>query len=526
MTIQTEARPSRDIGPTARLQFKVEPDLVPWIYSSLMNEPEVELFNGEFPEPFKSLTFIARQNQNQLVLIANLEPGPEFNARYGHTIGSFEDLTPFLLRYPNPKNQFTPDGRQLFLYRDDQVFGAIGRPPDGQIIIQRGGPIGQLQLSADTPVNDLAIHLDQFNLLVQRYVSAIWKASPETDQKEMHLVLSLPALPDGASRTYLSTFELMAKEFSGHPRPVRLDDEIGGYPMCKALMRSLFLDLTQPEISRSFGTQPHSNKFVLITGEEGTGKSLFPKALDAMLRSQYPDGYEYLRLPLEDILPRYGPQSVVVVKTLLDHVSANERNGVPTLLHVDHLEELVPPYQRDDNSKRIVPESEFQYTLQTRNPIVLALREFGSLLGAESHHVVVYGESRVRREDLPEGVRRTFRRTIHLKPTVEDLADTLRIQIRSTRQYAEKTPQDPFSPDIETHIHNIAQNGKSLVGRDIQQAIINIATRHKAAWVDGGTYAFITPDELSDELNSMVLAKGDSEGAAKNPIGFHPYHHN
>ncbi len=511
-----EARASQDLRPAASLQFKTEPEVVPWVFSALMNQSQVELFNGEFPEPFTSLAVLARLNQQQLILAAVLDTGPDFDGRYGQTIGNPQDLAPFLQRYP--QHQFSPDLQQLTLGKNDQVFGAIIRTPDGKILIQRGGQIGQLALSSNTPVNDLSVHLDQFGLMLQRYISAIWKSSPETDQKQMQLILNLPSLPDGATKTYLSTFEIVSKGFSGHPRPLDLDTEIGGYPLVKAMIRSLFLDSTQPEVSRGFGTQPNGNKLVLVTGREGTGKSLFPKALDAMLRERFGSRYEYFRLPLEDILPQYGPGSVAVVRTMLDHMRLNEKNEIYTLLHVDHLEELVPPYQRaQTNGTQDVPNSEFQYSLQTRNPIVLALREFGADLGGDSRYVIVYGESRIPREELPEGVARTFRRAFRLDPTVKDLAEILAVQIRFTRKNAARVDHDPFSEGIDTQLSRITQSATGLTGRDIQQALLNVATRHKAAW--DGTYTPITPDELGAELTNMVLERGGSDGP-KRPLGF------
>lgn len=211
---------------------------------------------------------------------------------------------------------------------------------------------------------------------------------------------------------------------------------------------------------------------------------------------------------------------MIVVRTILDHVRENERKGVPTLLHIDRLEQLVPLYQRANGSAYTVPESEFSYSLQTRDPIILALREFGGDLGGDSHHVIVYGESRIPREQLPEGVQRTFRRTFNLEPTAQDLEETLAVQMKFTRAQAEKTGIDPFSAGFESQLAEVARSAAGLAGRDIQQAILNIASRHKAEW-DGEHYVSISPQEMTEEFRRMVLERGlDSEKRLKQPIGF------
>ncbi|MDP3998255.1 MAG: hypothetical protein Q8P89_01395 [bacterium] len=512
--------------PTASLQLRLVPDGIPWVFSSLMNQPQVDLYDGEFSEPFTQLVYRAQHSQGQLVLMAALGVGEEFNSRYGNTIGSPQDLEPFLRRYP--EHEFTPDGSGLIIKQDGQTHGIIGRTTENQIFIQRGGQAGQLPIDSGTPVNNLSLHLDKFNLLVQRYVSAIWKASPETDQKQLQLVLSVPAIPEGAPTTYFSTFEILAKEYRGRPRQLSLED-IGGYSQIKDVIKGLVMDTSQPEISRKFGSHPYSNRFILVTGKEGTGKSLPPKALDAMLRGRFgTDKFEHYRLPLQDMLTKHGSYAAVIVTTFLDHIRENEKKGIPTLLHLDSLHVLVPPGQKPrtnggtflTSGVSIISPAELAYYSQAIEPIIVALRQFGTDLGGESHWTIVYGESRAKRDELPEEVARTFRRVFHLTPDNADLEDIVRVQIRYTRAFAQKTQRDPFSPDIEQDIPAIAQTASGLVGRDIQQALINIITENKAIWDgDEGNLPLITAEKFADELRKIRLTRGFKEQQNR-PVGF------
>lgn len=524
MTSRTQERAEVYRGPTAQLLFRVDPESLPWIYSTLMNEP-VDLLKGEFPEPFTDLHIQARASQNQAVMVAALGAGPDFNDRYGQTIGTPADLEPLIKRYPG--STFDEDG-DLVVKKDDQVFALIMRAKRNgdKIVIQKGGQFGAMELSSDSPSNDLGVHLEQFNLLVQRYVSAIWKASPETEQRQMRMVLSIPDASETATKTYLSTFELMARQYSVRPREIDLGTDIGGYSRTKALARALILDATDPNVSRGFGTQPFANKFILVTGREGAGKSLFPKAMYSMMRAKFGDTLEYFRLPLDTIFDQHGPHSVIVVRTILDHLKANEKNGVPTFAHLDRLHELVPPHHRVNGMVHAVPLSEFNLSLQTRNPVVIALRQFGAELGGDSHHVILYGESRIPREHLPEGVQSTFRRAFNLDPNSDDLREILATQMRFTRAQAERAGIDPFSPAFESELADIAQRAVGLVGRDIQQAIINIADLHKAQW-DGTNYPSITPREMIDELNRIALDRGiDPDKKQRGPLGFGAFKRN
>lgn len=513
-------------SPTASLQFRIEPGRIPWIYASLRNQPQVDLYNGAFPEPFKNLTYSLRYSQNQLALVSELQIGDDFKTRYKKTIGSPEDLQPFLKRYPNHK--FSPDGTQLAIFdKEGQIQGVIVRTGD-QIVIQRGGGAGQLTLSKENsnPINTLSVLLDNFNLLTQRYVNAIWKASPETDRKEFQLTLDIPVMPEGANETYFSTFQIIGKEFVGHSRPLDLDEDIGGCPNLKAVMKSLFMDLTDPKRSRSYGTQPFSNRLVLVTGSEGTGKSLFPKALDKMIRTHFKEGnFEHFRLPLTDIVNKYGPYSEMVITTILNHIAENEKKGIPTLLHLDNLEKLVPPSQRvntrtnGDVIYQTMPTgAEFDYSLQVINPIIQAIRKFGKDLGGDCHNVIVYGESRMPREDLPEGVSRTFRRSFSLdEPTPADLIGMLKVQTKITRSFTKPTGIDPFDPSVDTEIDRIAKHASGLNGRDLQQTLIDIATRKKAA---DPNRSLITAEDICQELDVRRVSKGLSLDGPKRPLGF------
>lgn len=510
----------------ASLQLRIDPDRIPWVFAALQNQPEAPLFQGEFPEPFTDFTYLVQANQGQLMFVANFTVSDSFKSRYGSTIGSPEALSNLLKRYPQHK--FSPDGQQLVLLKDDQIHGIITRANEEQIVILRGGQAGQLTLSKDgtNPINNLSVHLDATNLLIQRYVADIWRSSDETSNKKLQLVLDVPALPEGANETYFSTFGIIGKEFVERPRHLELED-IGGYPDIKAVIKGLFIDLTDPQRSRDHGTQPFSNRLVLVTGREGTGKSLFPKALDAMLRSHFQkDPVEHFRLPLATILGKYGRYSVFIVTTILNHVMENEKNGIPTLLHLDNLEHLVPESRRinavadreKDESHQAKPtDAEFSYSLGVINPVVQAIANFGKELGGDCHHVIVYGESRLPREDLPEGVTRTFRRSFRLdRPTPADLSQIILVQTKITRSFTKNPEADPFDPAVEEELDKIAIHAVGLSGKDIQQAILDIATRKKA---DDLNHSLITSEDLCRELDEKRLSKGLANSSIR-PIGF------
>lgn len=501
--------------PTARMQFQLDPDKVPWLYALLHHSPAVDLYKGKFPNPFEGLVYQARLQEDQLLLIANLVVGEEFQSRYGNAIGSPESLDLFLRRYSG-RHQFDPECRQLTIFEGDQVHGMIVRPREDLVVIQRGGTAGPLTLG-ENPINTLTVQVDETNVLVQRFVMATWNDSLETDQRRFRLILGLPQLPEGAAvaRTYFDTFAIVGKEFRARPRPVDLEEDIGGYPEAKALMKSLVMDMTDPDTSRKFGTQPFSNRFALVTGREGTGKSLFPKALDRMLRAVYGDRLEHFRIGFTDLLLGRAPVAALMTKTILDHVRENERNRIPTLLHLDNLEMLLPATLRQriiasnlfspDQDHRVtpMPDAEFVYKENILAPVIEVIRNFGRDLGGECHYVIVLGESRIPRDELPDGVSRTFRRTVSLdNPTPADLAGMLRVQIATTRQFAERAKTDPFAAGIDLRLGNIAAHAVGLVGRDIQQALIHIADKHKAEW-DGETATPVTEEEIIEALEAI-----------------------
>lgn len=521
--------------PTASLQLRVEPKRIPWIYSALMNQQQIELYNGDFPEPFGKLTYILRRNQDQLTLASALQIGDEFKEKYEDTVGSPEDLEPLLKRYP--KHEFSPDKTQLAVFdKEGKIQGIIARSED-QIVIQRGGGVGQLALSPENanPINNLSVMLDNFNLLIQRYVSAIWKSSPEVDKKKFQLTLDIPAIPEGTPETYFSTFKIIGDEFRENSRPVELDRQIGGYPDVKTAIKNLFLNQTQPEKSRSNGLQPYANKFLLITGSEGTGKSLFPKGLDKMLRDHYKDNYECFRLAFADMLRKYGSYTAILTTAIIEHVRENEKKGIVTLVHMDGLEHFIPQYQRPKEvsanlgtadyqvvyyQSQIPPSDvEFNYAIQTLEPLIEVVRQFGKDIGSESRNTIVYGESRAPREFLPEGIARTFRRTFSLdKPTSADVHDILRVQINSTKEFAQSTKRNPFAEDIESRLQEIASHAIGLNGRLIQQAMLAIATRKNVEESDSP----ITHLDLCNELDNIRMARGlITNGSGNRRIGFH-----
>lgn len=507
----------REPNPSASFQFRFDPDKIDWLYARILNLPMVELYKGSFPEPFTDLTYVAQMNQGRLFIAALLGIGTDFTARYGPTVGTTEDLSPLIRRYPDAK--FTPDGQRLMLIKDDQIQGVIARPDENHLVIQRDGG----QLEAGSPINALATQIDQANLLVQRYISAIWKADPEFTHRHLSMrILNIPYLPENALRTYFSTFEILGEKFRVHPRPVDLDEDIGGYTALKDAIRSLVLDLRKPEISVAFGTQPFSNRFLLVSGETGRGKSLLAKAIDHLLRAIYGDSLESFELPLTDMITQFGTNTVDVVQTIFDHVRENDRNGVPTFLHLDGMQALIP-FRQSSNQLASYSEAELSYSLQTLNPLHLAIRSFGSDIGQRSQYVTVFGESRAPREQLPDAVARTFRRAYSVDHIPEkDYISILMVHIRTIRSFAQRVGSDPFISGIEAKLPAIAPFAEGLTGQDLRQALDDIAARHKAGWKDGEVITQTTDKEIADELRVKQLAKGIHAGSSQPAMGFLP----
>jgi hypothetical protein len=157
--------------------------------------------------------------------------------------------------------------------------------------------------------------------------------------------------------------------------------------------------------------------------------------------------------------------------------------------------------------------------MQTGNPIRIVLRHFGQELGAESKHVIVVGESRIPRGDLPEDLSRTFRRAIHLQPNKVDLAEILKIQMRTTKHFARRANRNPFSEETESQIEKIATGAEGLTGRDIQQALLAITTRLKANY-DGTVLPEITPSEISEAIELIKTTRGLPSPNKTRKLGF------
>lgn len=503
---------------TASLQLKIAPEGVNWAYATLRNQPRVVLYDDEFPDPFTHLTYTVGQTQNQLFFVAQFALGEEFRQRYPQGIGSAKDLSSLLQRYS--QHQFSPDNQQLVVAKDGQIKGAIARVADNCIVIQRGGQVGPLKLSEQTPVNSLAVSLEDFNLLVQRYAGAIWKTSSETDQKQVQLVLSIPPASPGAVQTYLSTFEIMRQQGfeEERPRKLRLED-IGGYPSMRTGIQALIQDCTTPDVSRMYGTQPFANRFILVTGREGVGKSLWVKPLYWTLRSTFKN-IEYYRLHLDDLFTQYGPSAATVVETILNHARENEKHGVFTIVHIDYLEQLIQPgLRRNGDTTTTLTEAAINYSLKTINPVIVALGSFGRDLGGLSHHTILYGESRETRGLLPDAIKKTFRRAFALgDPTADDLVGILRAQIETTRGFALSTGHDPFVPEILSRLEDIAPHGIGLNGSEVKQVFLDIAASRKASW-DGRTYVRTTDEDIIKALAAKRAEKGIA-GTLKRPIGF------
>ncbi len=511
--VDSEPKTDQEPRPRASLQLVVYPHAGEWIYAILQNQPQTELYDGSFVDPFESLNVTVTRQERQLAIVATIGVGHVFNQDHGPGIGSKNSLAPFLNRYP--QSELSQDGRLLIVKRNNQPYALISRADDDYIRIIRGGQAGQLVASDERPVNNLKVHLDEFAILTQRYVSALMKTSDGNQrQVVLDLVNKWTDLSEGTVSAYLASFEITGQRFMTHERPVDLDSEIGGFPNVKAAIRGLYLDLTDPERSRAFGTQPFSNRFILLSGAEGTGKSLFLKALNNMLQKEFGVGYQHFRLPITDILQNYGPRSRAVLESVLEHVRENEKDGITTLLHLDKLDALIPAYNN---------QPEYEAYTQTVAPIVMALKEFGQTLGAASHNVVVIGESRAPQAHLPEGVQRTFRRIFRLEPTRQDLTEALAVQIRTSKSFAERTDVDPFATTIDDDLPNIISNPVGLTGRDMQQVILDITDRHKASG-QNPRESKITAAEIADAISDRQSSKGIDPREIRG-FGFLAIHH-
>lgn len=87
--------------PAANFQFQINPERIPWIHASLMNQQEILLYNGEFPEPFYHLSYQVSIKQNELIMLAVLGTGDDFNEQVGEGLGTEKDLSALTKRYSN-----------------------------------------------------------------------------------------------------------------------------------------------------------------------------------------------------------------------------------------------------------------------------------------------------------------------------------------------------------------------------------------------------------------------------------------
>jgi len=499
----------REPKPRASFQFVMPPEEIEKLHGALFSAQQVELYNGAFLEPFSALAVMVGKRQNQLVMQAILEVDTGFTQTYGQTIGNTDGLKTVQKRYP--ETQLSDDGTTLIVSKKNQIHGVVQRVDDKHIVVLRGGNAGPVTLSDDQPVNDLKVEFNQFLLLTQRYITSLLQNS-DASQMEMNLVLTLPQLTEASLAAFHSSFEIMTKEFRARHRELDLDSEIGGFPNAKTAVRGLYADITDPESSRKFGNQPYSNRFLLIAGNEGTGKSLFPKALDTMLSKKYGKAFEHFRLPLGDILRKYGPSSATVVKTILDHVRANERAAVVTAIHFDTLHALCAPDEQAGTAAMLKH-------MEIIEPVVTVFRDFGNDLGPSSKYVAVIGESRVSPQYLPEAVQKVFRRSITLRPTKQDLAEALMVQVRKTRKFAEGSGIDPIDSEVDKDPTAVITDPEALTGKDIQQAILNITQRNKTSGKSPEDVK-ITPAEISMELAAIQIEKGLSAGRKAKSTGF------
>lgn len=509
----------------ASFQVIVTPEHIGWIHAALLNTPYVELYSGGFVPPFESLSVVTSRRGNQLISQSTIKIDGEFDDQVGTGIGNDDVIRRLTKRYP--QSQVSDDRNQLLLVnKRGEASGIIIRDGD-EVTVHTGGQAGQIDISDSSPVNDISVGLAKHTLLLQRYISAVLR-STDAYATQLALQLLIPQLPEGAAQTYFSTREVVLKEFREHPRPLDLIRDIGGYQKAKDAVQSIFLDLVSPNVSRQHGTKPFSDKFILLTGREGTGKTLFAKGLDTLMRQHFneADGkspLEHLRVPFGDMLTKYGASTIQVLGTIFEQARENERNGVPTLIHLDGLHALISPLERTgrvlpNGEARIRPtptESEFNFEIRVLGPIRGLIREFGAELGANSKHVVMFGESREERAELPESIAKTFRRTIDLDPTVDDLGKIIDVQTTITRANAEGTGVDPFAPGFDAEIARIAKEAEGLTGFNVKQALIHVTSHNKAAW-DGDTQRLVTADDLIIELRSM---KG-VEAKVKRGIGF------
>ncbi len=468
-----------------------------WLYAALANTPRVDLFNGLFVDPFTAFRYTVAAVQGQLVLQAQLSVSGEFSAAFGKGIGSREMLETLLSRYDS--HQFMEGDSGLVVAKQNQPVGLIARTDEG-ITIMRGGQVGAVTLES---LNNLSVNIALFNLLVQRYVNSVWRAFPDSARVSVPISLTVPQFPDGTLQTYLSTFEIIGPQFSETSRPVTWEG-IGGHRVAKEMAKGVFVDLAEPDVSRRMGTNPYSNKPFLLTGEEGSGKSLIVKALATMMVERFGgDGFEYYRLPLAKMLVKDGQNSAAIAETIFRRSLDNEKRGIKTLVHLDNLEHLTP---YSPASQQLFANPQFQYLIA--GPLVSVIKEYLLTVGTYSEHVAIVGESRIQRELLPEGVSRGFRRVSDVdKLSKEDRAEVLKVQLALSRHFAVSTGADPFDSGIDSRVTELAATAEGLNGFYMRQALLRAQDAKKAEYVSTGKYGPITFEELSTALRHQHVEK-------------------
>lgn len=507
-----------DLQPTAQFNLRLLADQTAWTHASIQNAPEVVLYSGKFPPPlFKGFRYVVASRPSGIILQAALETTDEFRDRFGRTIGDKETLAPFINKYPQVA--WTDDKTTMHIFNGDQMDGLIGLAANGTIIIQRGGPAGQIPITPRP--HDLANEIEPFHLMIQRLISAYWKAHPETRNRHMRLDLAIDQRPQGAAQTFYSTYENVASRFLAQARDVTTDD-IGGYAEPKAFIGSLMLDLADPKASRIVGSIPNVNKAVGITGADGVGKSLIVLAIARRMAELFKDGFKHYHLPLRDIVAEYGIFADDALKGVLDYVVALKKQGSAALVHLDNLDELVPPtnrnpFQQEGQPTMVVTDNEFNKWHQVASLITTALTTFDREMARDTGNIVVIGESRLPRNLLPQNIATLFRRYFNLRPTPADLGEMLVAQMNKTKANTRDEGIDPFDENAWQKATTLTTDLDGLTPRDIQNSILAILDRKKDAY--DGTLKPITAAEIRDELVQTRRNKSPNT-LLRTPIGF------
>lgn len=499
--------------PSASLELRISNKQQELLFAALQHQPQIRLYDGPLPDPFSHLAYLVGNVQGQLVLAAQLKTTDDFSNHFGNSVGSIETLDGLLRKYDTSRQQIFENSAGVVVFRKGEEQGFLIARTEEEIVIQRGGQVGTIHLQSP---NDLVTNLNLFNLLLQRYVNAIWRDYQDTKHLQQAVVLQLPQLPEGTLQAWASTYEFVGKEFMESSRPIYFDKDVGGLPEAKEVVFALVLDTLNPEASRRMGTQPFTNKLLLLTGGEGSGKSLVVKALSTKLRDGVDGKVEEFRIPFADVIPKYQSFTAQLLKTLFEHASENEKKKVYTIVHLDNLEHLMRPQQ--DATYTV------DYFSNVIAPILEVIREYSRNFGIHSDYVIVVGESRAPRESLFDAVARSFRRVVDLnRLTSEGRAEVLRIQLAQSRQFASSEGQqcEPFEGGIDARLSDLAKEADGLNGFDIKQAVISLANRKKAQYLESNAYNPATAEELKEALARQRLEKVLG-GVQRRGIGFVP----